>query len=539
MITGAFCIGAVLFDFDGTLTRPGALDFGVIRRSLGCPPDRPVLEYIQTLPTEAERCRAHEVLDAREMQAAAESRPAPGAGALVRWLAGRRVPCGILTRNSRRAVDRALANFDDLGAEDFAVIITRDTPVAPKPSGAGVRLAAERLGIAVEQVLVVGDFLFDIEAGRQAGSLTAHVGGGRSVPACDFAVSDLAALQDVIRLGLPLAPGKLPNDLLERFLAHFQVDDPSVIVRPGIGQDTAAVDIAGADTLVLTSDPITFATDRIGHYAVLVNANDMATSGALPRWLLASLLFPGGTTPSDVWQVMNDLTRVCRRYGIFLCGGHTEITDAVRRPVINGTMVGTVPRAALVNKSAMAPGDRVLLTKAVAVEGTAIIAREWGAELERRGVEKEVLSRSRRLIEAIGVLEEARICHDLPGVTALHDVTEGGLATAVRELAAAGGGGLHLYLDRVPVFDETRRICELMALDPLGLIGSGSLLICCRPDSADVLSQRLEAAGIRVTTIGVVTAAGTGIQAEAGGRPADWPAFEVDEIARLSAAGRG
>ncbi len=529
-------IDAVLFDFDGTLTCPGALDFAAVRREIQCLADRPVLEFIQSLPSAEARRRAHEILDAHEAAAAAASQPAPGAESLVAWLAAQRIPCGILTRNSRRSVQRALGNFDAIGVENFAVIVTRESPVAPKPSGDGVLLAAERLGIAPERILVVGDFDFDMEAGRRAGALTAHVGGGDRVPPCDFPVAELAALQDVIRMGLPLTPGKLPNDLLERFLADFQVAaDPSLIVQPGIGQDTAAVAIDGTDTLVLTSDPITFATDRIGHYAVLVNANDMATSGAIPRWLLVSLLLPPGTTPSQVRQIMHELCETCSRHGIVLCGGHTEISDAVTRPVISATMTGTVARSALIEKHAMTPGDRILVTKAVAVEGTAIIARERGAELLQRGLEKEVLQRAQALIEQIGILDEARICVDSGAVTALHDVTEGGLATAVYELAAAGGCGLDIDMDRIPLFEETRRICALMGIDPLGLIGSGSLLICCRPQSAAALVERITAAGIRATPIGTVTDAHAGVHATALGRRTEWPCFEVDEIARLFA----
>ena len=529
-------INAVLFDFDGTLTCPGALDFVAIRREIHCPADRPVLEFIDTLPTAEARRRAHEILDARETAAAAASRPAPGAESLVAWLAAQRIPCGILTRNSRRSVQRALDNFDAIGVGNFAVIITRESPVAPKPSGDGVLLAAERLGVAPERILVAGDFDFDIEAGRRAGALTAHVGGGDRVPPCDFPVADLAALRDVIRMGLPLKPGKLPNDLLERFLADLQVAaDPSVIVQPGIGQDTAAIDITGAETLVLTSDPITFATDRIGYYAVLVNANDMATSGALPRWLLVSLLLPVGTTPSRVRQIMRELSETCSRHGIVLCGGHTEISDAVTRPLISATMTGTVARRALIDKHAMTPGDRILMTKAVAVEGTAIIARERGAELLRRGLDKQFLDRAQALIEQIGILEEAGICRDSDQVTALHDVTEGGLATAVYELAAAGGCGVDIDMDRVPLFEETRHICALMGIDPLGLIGSGSLLICCRPQYAGALAERITAAGIRATPIGTVTGAHTGVRATVRGRLAEWPCFEVDEIARLFA----
>jgi HAD superfamily hydrolase (TIGR01509 family) len=525
-------IAAVLFDFDGTLTRPGALDFAAIRREVGCPSDRPVLEFIDSLDSAEERHDAHAVLDAHEMAAAALSEPAPGSETLLRQLTVHRIPCGILTRNSRRAVERALENFPGIGPETFAVIITRDTPVAPKPSGDGVHLAAAHFGVAVEEVLVVGDFIFDIEAGHRAGAVTAHVGGNAPF-ICHYAVDRLEELWEAIRLDVFLPPGKLPNDLLERFLAEFHTPDPSLVVPPGIGQDTAAVSPGANDTLVLTSDPITFVTGRIGHYAVLVNANDIATAGAVPRWLLATLLFPCRTTAGDIRQVIADLSRLCRAHGIVLCGGHTEITDAVTRPVINGTMIGTVMREHLIDKRRIAPGDRLLLTKAVAVEGTAILASEFAAELKRRGLPDEILLRARALVEDIAILPEAAVCRATPGVSGLHDVTEGGLATAVRELAAAASCGLRLFVDRIPVFDETRQICALMGIDPLGLIGSGSLLICCRPETAGGLSQRLAAAGVRATEIGEVTAAESGIRAEAEGGDVAWPVFEVDEITRL------
>ncbi|MDD2605017.1 MAG: HAD-IA family hydrolase [Desulfobacteraceae bacterium] len=525
-------IAAVLFDFDGTLTCPGALDFGAIRQEIDCPPDRPVLEFIQAMDSVEALRRAHRILEAHEMAAAALSEPAPGAEPLVRRLIAHRIPCGILTRNSRRAVERALENFPHIEPDIFSVLITRDTPVAPKPSGDGVHLAAAHFGVPVEEVLVVGDFVFDIEAGHRAGAVTAHVGGNPPF-ACHYAVDSLAQLWEAIRLDVALPPGKLPNDLLERFLAEFQTPDPSLVIPPGIGQDTAAVDTGDADTLVLTSDPITFVTTHIGHYAVLVNANDMATAGAVPRWLLTTLLFPPGITAGEIHQVFSDLTGVCRANDIVLCGGHTEITDAVSRPVVNGTMIGTVMRGHLIDKRQIRTGDRLLLTKAIAVEGTAIIAGEFAGELQRRGLPETVLARARDLAQAISVLPEAAVCRDHAGVSALHDVTEGGLATAARELASAGRCGLRLFVDRIPFFDETLQICSLMGIDPMGLIGSGSLLICCRPEEAGSLCRQLAAAGIRATDIGEITEAESGIQAEAEGRAVAWPGFDVDEITRL------
>ena len=150
-------------------------------------------------------------------------------------------------------------------------------------------------------------------------------------------------------------------------------------------------------------------TDEISQYAVLVNANDIATSGAAPRWFLASLLFPCGATADAILTLLSDLRQVCRRWGITLCGGHTEITDAVTRPVVSGSLIGTVRRDRLIDKRAMRPGDAVLMTKAAGIEGTSILARERGDRLRRLGMTKAEIETCCRFLSRISVLEEARI----------------------------------------------------------------------------------------------------------------------------------
>ena len=245
------------------------------------------------------------------------------------------------------------------------------------------------------------------------------------------------------------------------------------------------------------------------------------------------MLFPVGTSAFSIHRVIARLSAVCRQWDVTLCGGHTEITDAVNRPVVNGMMVGTVSREKLIDKRNIRSGDRVLLTKAVSVEGTAIIAREFGAELTRLGVARDYLDKCRRFLDHIGILDEARIAAEFQGVSAMHDVTEGGLATALEELSAASGHRIRVDMDKIPIYSETRRICELLIINPLGLIGSGSLLICCREQAADMLVQKIKEAGIQVTIIGEVCDAGKGIEAVRRRRPTEWPRFEADEITRL------
>ncbi len=536
MNTAPYRIDAVLFDFDGTLTRPGALDFSVIKRTIGCPDDVPVLEFMAAINDPARRLMMSRALDRFELAGAAASQPNIGAEQLVKSIKNAGLPAGILTRNSRASVTRALENFSTLGLADIDLLITREDPVKVKPSEEGVLLAARKMGVDPAHVLVVGDFDFDMQAGRNAGALTAYLSNGRPIPTnleCRFIVETLSDLEPILTDGFALPAGKLPNAFLGELLAHYPVEDPSVIVGPSVGEDTAAVDIHGREVLVLKSDPITFATQSIGHYAVLINANDMATAGADARWMLATLLLPRGFSRSQVRRIFADLNAACTKSGITLCGGHTEITDAVCRPVVTGMMAGTIDRTDLIQKRRMAPGDRVLMTKGVAVEGTAIIAAEFRDLLLEKGMTGAEIDACSRLQSMISVLPEARIAWRIGGVSALHDVTEGGIATALTELSQAGGRGLRIRRDRLPVYSRTRRVADMLGIDPLGLIGSGSLLICCRPDCADRLRSEMEKAGIMATDIGAVTGDGPGIDALEKETSVIWPHFDVDEITRL------
>jgi hydrogenase expression/formation protein HypE len=271
----------------------------------------------------------------------------------------------------------------------------------------------------------------------------------------------------------------------------------------------------------------------MAEYAVLVNTNDIATSGARPGWFLTTLLFPPGVCALQVRELMLELNRLCRRWGLVLCGGHTEITAAVSRPVISGALVATIERNRLIRKQDMARGDHILLTKGLAVEGTSIIAREFRDRLRQAGMTEEEITVSAGFLERLSILKEADIAARFKGTTAMHDVTEGGLATALEELSRAGRHRIRVDLDRIPVLPQTEKICRLLDLDPMGLIGSGSLIICCHRDSSAGLIEKLGQAGIRVTRIGEVLEPGSGITGFIHSRSAPWPRFEVDELARL------
>src|SRR5215468_8032188 len=181
-----------------------------------------------------------------------------------------------------------------------------------------------------------------------------------------------------------LPVGKLPPEHLRSLLRHLPKHDPRLLVGPQIGEDAAVID-AGDRYLVVATDPITFATDHIGRYAVHINANDVAVLGARPLWFFLVMLLPEkGTTPELAEAIMTDVRNTCKELDVALGGGHTEITQGLDRPILVGQMLGEVAPNRLVRKTRVAIGDKILLTRGVAIEGTAILAREKSEALQGR-----------------------------------------------------------------------------------------------------------------------------------------------------------
>jgi hydrogenase expression/formation protein HypE len=302
-----------------------------------------------------------------------------------------------------------------------------------------------------------------------------------------------------------LSLGKLPLDFLARLLEMGTIQDPRVVLGPGIGLDCAAVEF-GSKVLVLKSDPITFATEEIGWYLVQVNSNDIATTGARPRWLLLTLLLPGGgTTRSLVEEIGEQVQRACRDIGISLIGGHTEITHSLDRPILVGTMIGEVDRERLVTPRGAQLGDSILLTKGVPIEATALLAREFPQRLAGTLTPEEIeIARGYLYRPGISVLKDAQIALKAGQVNAMHDPTEGGLASALWELAIACGKSLEFDREAVHIPDIARRVCQVFGIDPLGSIASGALLICVPQRDAKTVCEALRMEGISCAEIGKI-----------------------------------
>ena len=336
-----------------------------------------------------------------------------------------------------------------------------------------------------------------------------------------------------------LPAGKLPHDVLQRLLTrHTGGQDPRLLVGAGVGEDAAVIDF-GDTCLVAKTDPITFATDRIGWYAVHVNANDIAAMGATPRWFLATVIVPETLATEALFDdIFGQIHEACDNLGVTVAGGHSEISNGMARPLVVGQMLGEVARDAIVRSSGLQPGDDVLLTKSLAIEATAIIAREKTAYLRERGWSQAELDHCAGYLTdpGISVVKDARLALAAGGVHAMHDPTEGGVATGLREMAIASGVGLEVFGDELRVSADSRRLCATFDLDPFGVISSGALLIGCAPASTAAIADTLGAAGIACACIGVARPAAYGLQLRSAEQAlTDMPNFPVDEIVRLFA----
>jgi len=323
-------------------------------------------------------------------------------------------------------------------------------------------------------------------------------------------------------------------DFLESLISQIDKKiDSRVVIGPKIGEDAAVIDF-GDRYLVAKTDPITFTTDEIGWYLVCVNSNDIATMGAVPKWLLLSMLLPElKTTEKLVQQIFDQVLVACREFGISLCGGHTEVTYGLDRPIVIGQMLGEVRKERLVTSAGARVGDALLLTKGIGIEATSIIAREKEKELSLK-YPKEFLQKAKNFLKkpGISVLKEALIAAEV-GVHAMHDPTEGGIANAVNELALCSNVGAILRKDDIPVFPETLKLCADFQINPLGVISSGALLISAEPYQGKKIISALSEPGIPCNIIGKVLSKSEGVLIESEGERRPLEMFDSDEIAKI------
>jgi HAD superfamily hydrolase (TIGR01509 family) len=318
-----------------------------------------------------------------------------------------------------------------------------------------------------------------------------------------------------------LPTGKVPWDLVARSLGNRL--PPEVVLGPGAGEDAALVEIGG-ELWAVATDPISLATADAGRLAVTVNANDVAVRGATPRFFLVVLMLaPDDATEDHLDTILRQVRAACEAIDVALIGGHTEVTAGLPHSLLVGTMLGRVAGRPITT-GGLRLGDHLGLTKWVGLEGTSILLSEFGPRL-RAAHPVDTFARCQELLDGdwLSIIPEAAVAAGNAAVTALHDVTEGGIGEAVYEIERASGLGIEVEVEELPILPETKLICDDLGMDPMGLIGSGSLLVGCSPEGRHGLEADLTDAGIRFTWIGRAVA-------ERGPVLKSVPRFERDEI---------
>jgi hydrogenase maturation factor len=325
----------------------------------------------------------------------------------------------------------------------------------------------------------------------------------------------------------PLQTGKLPAILLAELLADLPVPPAEVLLGPRIGEDACAIEVPGG-VLVAATDPITFTAHEIGRFSVIVNANDVAVMGVRPRWFLAVILFPSGSTQAMVREVFASMQGSLAHVGATLVGGHTEVTQAVTQPLIVGQFLGLAEDGKFVATGGVRPGDVLLQIGLAPIEGAAVLAREAAERLI--ALDPVVVEAALAALNhpGISVVEQALLAAEL-GASALHDPTEGGIAAGLHEMAEASRVRVRVDLDSVLWFEPGRAICDALGADPLATLASGCLLAAFPADRANAALQSLAEHGHVAAQIGTAEL-GSGV-CDADGGPLTWPGR--DEVARL------
>ncbi|MCP5026077.1 MAG: hydrogenase assembly protein HupF [Actinomycetia bacterium] len=313
-----------------------------------------------------------------------------------------------------------------------------------------------------------------------------------------------------------LEQGKLPPTLLSEVLARAGPLPAEVLLGPSLGEDAAVVAVE-AGSLVVAADPITLTGEGMGRSAVLVNANDVAAMGVRPRWFLATVMLPAGTTDASVRLLFGELLAAVDEAGVVLVGGHTEVTSAVRQPVVSGVMLGMGSPDQIVRSSGASPGDIVVQIGEAPIEGAAVLASPSDPGWPPNGESP-----------SISVVEAALAAATL-GATAMHDPTEGGLASGLHEIAEASGVAITINPDEVAWHPAAVAIVEAAGANPWATLASGTLLATFRPDTAPSAVSELGRLGHVAAVIGEAHE-GRGVT-DLAGAAMGWP--DRDEVARL------
>jgi len=328
-----------------------------------------------------------------------------------------------------------------------------------------------------------------------------------------------------------LKTGKLDSDLLKELVfGRIKYRDDQIRVRPGIGEDCAVIDFGDYDC-VMSTDPITAAVSDIGRLAIHITCNDIASNGVKPLGIMLAVMLPEGTTEADVAHIMEQAGETADALQVEIIGGHTEITPAVKQPVIVSTAVGKALTGKSQSGDNMKAGDYIMITKSVGLEGSGIIACDYEKQLANVLSDDEI-EKAKSFLNMVSVVPEG-VAAGTVGTHGMHDITEGGVMGAVWEMCQISGTGAEIWKEEIPIEPETEKICSYFDIDPMRLISSGSMLIVAAEGKKKKMLEAIRSAGVACSVIGRVKEKSCGIMCVSGGVKAEIEPPYADEIYKV------
>ncbi len=315
--------------------------------------------------------------------------------------------------------------------------------------------------------------------------------------------------------------GKIEHHLFEQLIRH-QCGHPrnEVKVGAGFGVDVAVIELPGKMAMALTSDPLSLIPSlglaESAWLSVHLMVNDMATTGFAPQYGQFVLNLPAGFSKDDFNTYWNHIHNFCKQVGIAITGGHTGFIEGQNSTIAGGgTLITVAPADKILVSSYAQAGDSILVTKQCALSSAAILAMSF-PETVRQKAGAEIYMTACDAFYHTSSLKDALLAvgkdHIYNDVTAMHDVTEGGVLGAIYELATASGKGAVIHNEKLPIAPVQQQVCEIFGLDPRYSIGAGAMIITCKKGSEQAIIGRLAAENIPCVEVGIVTEAAEGVQ---------------------------
>lgn len=296
--------------------------------------------------------------------------------------------------------------------------------------------------------------------------------------------------------------GKISEPMLKRsVLKRISYKNPDIFSGAGLGKDFAAMRLGVDEELIMSTDTVTYGLDNIAFYGIIKASNNIAASGGIMKGVMVSIIMPKNTMESELNFLMREISGVCKKMQIEIIGGHTEAVSYVTEMIVTFTGIGTRKKDTNISIDKIEPGMDIVMSKEIALEGTAILSYEREEELLKR-FQKSFLDRAKEALQFLSVESEAAVAVNC-GVSAMHDVSKGGIFGALWELGSATGLGLLVYLDKINIRQETIEITELLEVNPYTLISGGALLMVTK--NGTELKRELEENGINAEVIGYMT----------------------------------